>query len=769
MATGSVYVWEPCDSDFTGGRVYLADVELPYLSQRAGRRGLRGRYVDVISHPGMEEDWPTGQMGEVSPDEYGNFSFKPSGDGDCGGWESREAAAGFGQVNVYYHVSLMSQRINDALRSSGIGSLPKVRAIVNARRPSPRPGSPEDTSSWVPVKGARYRYPARTENLDDFSIPLCGELLFGPGHGVTAEGWLPRISGGTYRCDPSHDAGKIYKAFGLHVVRHTADVQADRLRAPRAAFSRPGALEYAVSTYLAASMLSSPHVGCWHARHDAEFVPAGSLANETRIDDDEMQPQEALVAQALAGAMWDLHKVFLGHEFACMELVVGALLELGRLSDSPFAPSRVKTRSIRSSPRSFVSCLLHTDSVASGGLYKTPIREIFEKRGIGFSSLVTDMLLAPSVPPLPHRLSGSLDVQRHVAKIREKFPEVIIPDDGDLLDPDQLELFLSSSTTPPYHLAAVGDVMTGMRMRHRIRRFGPDYPLAWVKPIFRRSALITGNLEGPFASTSERLDTTRKYSYKVDPKSAPVLRRAGFAAMTIANNHIRDCGPSGVVETLETLERHSIKPYGGGRDQNSAHDPAIFDGVDIRIGLLGYYWNDRTAARDDLPGSAQDLPELVERDLARLRPLVDRIAVMVHWGDITYQRHPAEQDRVKARQFIDFGADAVIGHHPHILQPIEIYKDRPILYSVGNFAFGSGSSRGESILPCFHFGARQIGLDIYPVYAQNRDPRLDYQPKIMGGAAGRATIDRLLDLSPGLGSAVADVQDRCLKLSIPSC
>ncbi|MER9529738.1 CapA family protein [Mesorhizobium sp. M0309] len=767
MATGSVYVWEPCDSDFTGGRVHLAEVELPYLSQRARRRGLRGRYVDVISHPGMEEDWPTGQMGEVSPDEDGNFSFQPSGGGVCGGLESREAGAGFGQVNVYYHISMMSQRINDVLRSLGVGPLPKVRAIVNARRPKQRPGSSEDTGRWVPVKGVRYRYPARMENLDDFSIPLCGELLFGPGHGVTAEGWLPRISGGAYLCDPSHDAGMIYQAFGLHVVRHTADVQADRLRTPRAAFSRPGALEYAVSTYLAASMLSTPHVWCWHARHDAEFVPAGSLANNARIDDDEVQPQEALVAQAVAGAIWDLHKAFLGHEFACIELVVGALLELGRLSDSLFDPSRVRTIAIRSSPRSFASCLLHADRVRSGGLYERLIREIFEKRGIGFSSPVTNMLSAPSVLPLSSRLNGSDEVQRHVAKIRERFAEVIIPDDGDLIDPNQLELTLSSSTRTHYHLAAIGDVMTGMRMRHRIRRFGPDYCFAWVRPILSRCALITGNLEGPFSSGSEKEETTRNHSYKVDPKSASVLRRAGFAAMTVANNHIQDCGRDGVIETLDTLEQHHIRPYGGGRNQSVAHDPAIFDGTDIRVGLLGYYWNRRTAAHGDLPGSAQDLPEMVERDLARLRPLVDRIAVMVHWG-VPYQRQPSEEDRMKAQLFIDMGADAIIGHHPHILQPVEIYKDRPILYSVGNFAFGSGNSKGESILPCFHFGASQIDLDIYPVYVQNRDPRLDYQPKVMGGAAGRATIDRLLDLSPGLGGAIADVQDRCLKLSIPS-
>ena len=73
---------------------------------------------------------------------------------------------------------------------------------------------------------------------------------------------------------------------------------------------------------------------------------------------------------------------------------------------------------------------------------------------------------------------------------------------------------------------------------------------------------------------------------------------------------------------------------------------------------------------------------------------------MAHWG-LPYQRQPTEQDRMKARQFIELGADAVIGHHPHILQPIEINKNRPILYSVGNFAFGSGNSRGESIFRAY--------------------------------------------------------------------
>ncbi|MER8957121.1 CapA family protein [Mesorhizobium sp. M0833] len=750
----------------------MSKVELPFLdANAAGPGGLLGRYVDVIGNgspaglPVAEMRWSTGRKSETLPDEHGNYVFNPFGGGILGGQEGYDAAGRFGQVNVYYHVSLMAQRMNEVLRSLGENPLPKVRAVINAYQPK-RDGraAQKDAAGWGPVKGAKYRYPARMENLDRFSIPVCGELLFGPGLSVTTEGWLPRISGGAYLCGPSHNASFIYQAFALHVLRHTADIQADRLHAPCTSFSRPGALEYALSTYLAASMLSTPHIWCWHLRHDAEFVPSDTLANDSHLDDAAMPAAEALVARVMAGAMWDLHKAFPGDERTCTSLVIAALLAMGRLSDSPYAPSRARTRAIRSSPENFASCLLHVDRTRFRSRYETLIRNVFQRRGVGFSFDA----LQPSVPPLPYRLSESEDVQRHVARIRETFAEVIIPDDTDLIDPDQLELFLSSSASAPYNLVAVGDVMTGMRMRHRIRKFGPDYPFAWVQPIFRRCALITGNLEGPFSSNSEKAETTRNYSYKVDPKSAFVLRRAGFAAMTIANNHIQDCGRGGVLETLDTLERHSIKPYGGGRNQDTAHDPAIFDGVDIRIGLLGYYWNRRTAARGDMPGSAQDLPEFVERDLARLRPLVDRIAVMVHWG-IPYQRQPTEEDRMKARRFIDLGADAVIGHHPHILQPVEIYKGRPILYSVGNLAFGSGNSKGECILPCFRFGIKKIDLDIYPIYVQNRDPRVDYQPKVMGGAAGRATIDRLLALSPGLADIAATVQDRCLRLSIPAC
>jgi poly-gamma-glutamate capsule biosynthesis protein CapA/YwtB (metallophosphatase superfamily) len=290
--------------------------------------------------------------------------------------------------------------------------------------------------------------------------------------------------------------------------------------------------------------------------------------------------------------------------------------------------------------------------------------------------------------------------------------------------------------------------MTGMRMRHRIRRYGPDYPLGWVKPIFQRTSVVMGNLEGPFAKDAKQEE--RNYSYKVNPNSAAVLRRGGFRAMTLANNHLTDCGRDGVRETLATLARQGIAAIGAGMNQQTAHDPAILDTRGRRIGLLGYYWNQRTAADGNLPGSARDLPELVERDIKQLKPHVDRVAVTVHWG-VPYEREPSDENRLKAHHFIDCGADIVIGHHPHIIQPVEIYRERPIIYSIGNFAFGSGNTRAESLLVGVRFLDDQIEVDFFPVCVQNRDPRLDYQPKIMCGEAGMRTLRLLASISGEYG------------------
>jgi len=172
------------------------------------------------------------------------------------------------------------------------------------------------------------------------------------------------------------------------------------------------------------------------------------------------------------------------------------------------------------------------------------------------------------------------------------------------------------------------------------------------------------------------------------------------------------------------------------------------------VGLLGYYWNRRTAATSDLPGSALDEPEDLRADIGALRSQVDRVVVEFHWG-IPYEREPLPEDREKARLAVDCGADVVIGHHPHVIQPMEIYRGCPIFYSVGNFTFGSGNSLAEGLMVGFRFEEAETEVQVYPIYVKNRDPRLNYQPKVLRGRAGRKILEALAEMSGENGSLFA--------------
>ena len=224
------------------------------------------------------------------------------------------------------------------------------------------------------------------------------------------------------------------------------------------------------------------------------------------------------------------------------------------------------------------------------------------------------------------------------------------------------------------------------------------------------------------------------------------LSRAGINAVTLANNHLMDCGRSGVLETLEALSNANVFALGAGTNERAAHAPVIRQAGGLRIGLLGYYWNSRTAATTDLPGSAMDPPEALEADIRSLREHVDRIVVTFHWG-VPYEREPSSEDRMKAHFAVDCGADAVVGHHPHVVQPFEIYRRCPIFYSVGNFAFGSGNSRAEGLLVGIRFDENKTIVNVYPLYVKNRDPRINYQPKVLAGSAAERVLTELMRIS----------------------
>ena len=235
---------------------------------------------------------------------------------------------------------------------------------------------------------------------------------------------------------------------------------------------------------------------------------------------------------------------------------------------------------------------------------------------------------------------------------------------------------------------------------------------------------------------------------------AKVLPRVGINIVTLANNHLTDCGRAGVLETLQALADAGVAVIGAGVNKQAAHAPRILHvpakpgtgkGI-FQIGLLGYYWNRRTSATKNFPGSAMDQHEELAADIGALRKRVDRVVATFHWG-VPYVREPSAWDRAKARFAIDCGADIVIGHHPHIVQPFEIYRGRPIFYSVGNFTFGSGNSRGESLLIGVRFEENTTIVQVYPLCVKNRDPRVNYQPKLLRGHAAERALRMLAEIS----------------------
>lgn len=346
---------------------------------------------------------------------------------------------------------------------------------------------------------------------------------------------------------------------------------------------------------------------------------------------------------------------------------------------------------------------------------------------------------------------------RHVSKDE-------IPDSKDLLSANELRTRLANLREPTPSLVVVGDIMLASRSRRFIKEHGPGYPFESVFPILDRSPIVVGNLEGPL-TRRPRSPSTRNFSYRLKPELARSLKEAGIKIVALANNHLLDCGRQGVLDTLDALTQAGLRTLGAGPDETRAYDPVVQVADGRRIGLLNYYWNPRTAARGKLAGSAKDTTEKLQTGIRGLKEEVDSVVVIFHWG-IPYVKEPLPENLMKARYAIDCGAAAVIGHHPHVVQPFEVYHGRPIFYSVGNFAFGSANSRAEGMAIGLNFDDDETNVLVFPMYVKNRDPRVAYQPKVVSGEAARRSLSRLKS-SSGESGQMLRVKDGVGKINLP--
>ena len=303
-----------------------------------------------------------------------------------------------------------------------------------------------------------------------------------------------------------------------------------------------------------------------------------------------------------------------------------------------------------------------------------------------------------------------------------------------------------------------------------IEKRGYGYPFDATRALLGSYDAVVANLEAPITTSDRKWPVPKKYVYKVHPDAVSEIKRAGIDAVTLANNHIHDYGRRGVEDTLKHLDRAGILRAGAGLSEADARRGLVLDTPGGRVGILPYMQSKlKWSARDlsfalDTPfrswaGAARLSRENLASDLSRLRSFADVVVVVPHWGE-NYETVDRNQTAL-GRMCIDLGADAVIGHHPHWYQPVELYRDKPLVYSLGNYAFGT---RGRRIMR-YGMGValevenkKVVGLEIIPLETQNRIVK--YRPRVPTGKRLNRFFKDLIKKSEKLGASIERRGDR---------
>jgi poly-gamma-glutamate synthesis protein (capsule biosynthesis protein) len=300
---------------------------------------------------------------------------------------------------------------------------------------------------------------------------------------------------------------------------------------------------------------------------------------------------------------------------------------------------------------------------------------------------------------------------------------------------------------------------------------GPSYPFEFVKPVLARADFVFGNLEIPIADVQFKRTSEYLAPNMVAPKGAvEALKEANFSVLSLANNHIMDYGAEGLSFTQRLLGQAGINFVGAGKDISEARKPLIEEKRGLKIGFLAYAMKGPHSAGPNRAGAAPIEEALIEDDIRMLSERVDFIVVSLHFGKI-YTDYPTRQDQVLARQIIDLGASAVIGHHPHVLQGVEAYHEGYIVYSLGEFIFDPTVGnvyarkmqhlRKECAIVLLRFNNSKSQFEIIPARL-----REDCRPEISHGAKRQVILGRIDDLSRPLQDYDVDFLEHLASRSV---
>jgi poly-gamma-glutamate capsule biosynthesis protein CapA/YwtB (metallophosphatase superfamily) len=253
---------------------------------------------------------------------------------------------------------------------------------------------------------------------------------------------------------------------------------------------------------------------------------------------------------------------------------------------------------------------------------------------------------------------------------------------------------------------AVGDVMLARGVHKTVfaGRAAPRRPFAAFDKELAAGDIVFCNLEsiigqGPLPE----LFPEKPFNFLASTRAAAALVLGHFNVASIANNHGMDFDGDAIAQTRALLAKHKIAVFGAGKNLAEARRPAILKKNGVTVGFLGFSLGHSTAiyAGADAPGVSALVLARVVKNVRALKKKADVVVVSFHWGN-EYSTAPSRWQRDMAHRTLDAGADIIIGHHPHVVQGLEVYKGKVIAYSLGNFLFDqkSAETRAGLMLEC---------------------------------------------------------------------
>ncbi|MHA2062497.1 MAG: CapA family protein [Candidatus Sifarchaeia archaeon] len=238
---------------------------------------------------------------------------------------------------------------------------------------------------------------------------------------------------------------------------------------------------------------------------------------------------------------------------------------------------------------------------------------------------------------------------------------------------------------------AVGDVV--------VNREDPDSIFALVAPTIKSADISFCQLETTYSEREGVVFPQARVPLKAHPRNAPAIKKAGFHVVSAAGNHAMDNGPEILLDTIEVMKQSGIDLIGVGRNIEEARNSILPMGYWADVNRPGCApmraWTLYEQVEHDQPGTPARIhsfanendKEAMIKDIKKAKSQADILMVSMHWGIHFTEAEIAQYQKEVGYSALDSGADIILGHHAHILKPIEIYKGKPIIYSLGNFAF----------------------------------------------------------------------------------